>query len=411
MTADWKSSLKRRVNKHTGEPEITPSLTNAVLLLSHDEAFAGCYRRNLLSGDVELVRALPNGLALRPPDLGALTEYHPTYTVAAIQHVTKTTFPLETTRAAIEAAAEQDPFNPLHDYLSGLVWDGTPRVELWLSNYLGAPPTRYVNDVGRWWLISAIARAFRPGCKVDHTLLLRGAQGAKKSTAAAILGGEFTLQRLPSVRDYDRAAHALAGHWIVEIAELDSFRGAAASQIKEFLTLTQDYYRPPYARYHVTRQRTCVMIGTTNEDSPLRDATGGRRFWPVEVRELNRPALERDRDQLWAEAVHLFRAGERWWPEVQGERQEVEAAQEDAYDEDAWEPRVADWIAADVRRSDDGFTTGEVLGGAIGLEPGKWSRAEQTRIGSILHRLGYETRRLRCGNGRERRYFRIGKES
>lgn len=402
----WKSALKKRINKHSGEPEIVPSLTNCLLILSHDDAFKGCYRRNTLSGNVDLCRKLPT-TQLAPPALGALTEYHPTYTVAALAHVTKTTFSLETTRAAIEAAAEQDTYSPLFDYLSGLLWDGVPRVELWLTNYLGAKPCAYVEHVGRWWLVSAVARALKPGCKVDHTLLLRGAQGAKKSTAAAILGGAWTLQRMPSVRDYDRAAHALAGHWIVEIAELDSFRGAAASQIKEFLTLTQDYYRAPYAHYYVTRPRTCVMLATTNEDSPLRDATGGRRFWPVVVQQLKRRELEADRDQLWAEAVHLYRSQERWWPETAEERRLVGDEQEEHYDEDNWEQLVRAWIE---KRGEDGFTAGDVLGGAINLEPGKRGRTEQSRVGAILHRLGYVTRRPRVGGVRERRYYETGKD-
>jgi len=417
----WKKWLTYRVNRNTGQPELIPSLTNATLILSHDSAYAGCLARDEFANVTKLVQPLPTVEGLKAPKVGPISDSHVVYCLNALNIINKVSIGFENCARAIDAAAEQCAFNPLVDALSDLRWDGESRLDTWLHRYLGAKDSNYTSAVGRWWLVSAIARALRPGCQADHILVLEGKQGAAKSSAVRILGGEFTLSKLPSLRDYDRAAHALTGRWIVEIGELDAFRGAASSQIKDFLSLQVDHYHAPYGRYHVTRGRTCVFIGTTNEYQYLQDPTGARRFWPVKIGYIHRAELVRDRDQILAEAFEAFRSGTefadidrpprtRWWPGPDLETELIEE-QESRQEMDAWEPIVAKWLntpLVDGSRSiaRDGLSTADILLGALDFKMDRCDRESQSRVGKILRKMEWNPIQKREHGLRVRRYWR-----
>ena len=207
---------------------------------------------------------------------------------------------------SVNAVAREITVHPVRDYLGALAWDGMPRLETWPCRYLGAEDTAFNRTVGALWLISAVARIFRPGVKADHMLVLEGPQGAKKSTALKILAGEaWFTDELPDLGSKDAAMH-MHGVWIIEMAELDAIGKAEVSRIKAFLTRTTDRYRPPYGRYTIEVPRQCVFAGTVNPDTYLRDETGNRRFWPVRcgtididgARPRPRPALGRGRRPL-----------------------------------------------------------------------------------------------------------------
>jgi hypothetical protein len=207
---------------------------------------------------------------------------------------------------AVGAVARELRIHPVRDWLATLTWDGTPRIDTWTSAYLGAEPTAFHHTIGALWLISAVARIYRPGVKVDHMLILEGPQGARKSTAIKVLAGEeWFTDELPELGSKDAALH-MQGVWIVEIAELDAIGRAEVSRIKAFLTRTTDRFRPPYGRYTVEVPRQCVFAGTVNPDTYLRDETGNRRFWPLRcgdhrhrgARPRPGPALGRSRPPL-----------------------------------------------------------------------------------------------------------------
>jgi predicted P-loop ATPase len=309
-------------------------------------------------------------------------------------------------------------------YLGSLHWDGTPRIETWASRYLGAAPTDLTHAIGSLWLISAIARIYRPGVKADHMLILEGEQGARKSTALKILAGEdWFTDELPDLGSKDAAIH-MQGVWIVEIAELDAIGRAEVSRIKAFLTRTTDRFRPPYGRHTVETKRQCVFAGTVNPDTYLRDETGNRRFWPIRCGEIDIEALRRDRDQLWAEAVARFNDGAIWWLEEKALLQASREEQDKRYQSDAWDGLIDRWLTHETRRVNKGYagcddwqeeeferleplrdvSVGEVLAEAIGIEPARWTKPDQMRVGSWLTSRNWERYQRRTGEAREWRY-------
>lgn len=288
----------------------------------------------------------------------------------------------EIVQAAVRKVCRHQSFDPLRDYLEGLQWDGTPRLDAWLTTYCGAEASDYTSEVGKRWCISAVARGFKPGCKADHMLVLEGAQGRRKSTALAALAGEdWFSDALPQMGTKDASSY-LRGKWIIEVGELEAMR-KEVDAIKAFITRQVETFRPAYAREEVSEPRRCVFAGTTNKDDWQRDETGGRRFWPVKVGTIDVPALERDRNQLWAEAVVRYRDGARWWLEGEvAEHAQVEVAERRA--DDPWRADIARIIARYPE-----VTTKQVLG-ELGVLPSDMTPQLSKRVSQELVALGWE---------------------
>ena len=217
----------------------------------------------------------------------------------------------------VQTVAREHPLHPVRDYLNALNWDGTQRLDTWLTSYLGVADSPYVRAVGSRFLISAVARAFDPGCQVDHVLILEGPQGVLKSTALRDLAGAaWFTDRISKLGSKDSAME-VAGVWLIEISELDALIKATNSAIKSFITRRRDRFRPPYGKHLADHPRQCVFAGTINPNGGyLKDPTGARRFWPVACGAIYLDGLQRDRNQLWAEVVVRYRAGATWWLET-----------------------------------------------------------------------------------------------
>ena len=261
----------------------------------------------------------------------------------------------------------------MREYLDSWKWDGTPRLDHWLVKYLGCPDNDYTGAVGSRWLISAVARVMQPGCKADCVLILEGPQGSYKSTALKILGSKWFTDELPSIGTKDSAMQTF-GVWIIELAELESLTQAAVSKIKSFISRTTDRSRPPYGRRLIESPRQCVFAGSVNHSTYLRDETGGRRFWPVEVGQIQIDQLSADRDQLLAEAYVRYREGAPWWLDTPDLIQAAEQEQAARFIGDPWDSRIASWL-----EGRDDVSIAEVLRGAIGKADGQWT--QPTRIG------------------------------
>jgi hypothetical protein len=332
----------------------------------------------------------------RPPVGAVLADAHLTYIAhwAAVHR--KWRVGLDNVHAATTIAGQACVIHPPRAYLESLVWDGTPRLAYWLTRYVGAADTEWNAKIAVWSLVAAVARVCEPGCQADYMLILEGPQGAGKSAIVRLLGGPWYRPELPGLAN-ERPGQDLQGSWIIEIAELDAFRGVAVSRIKDFISRTVDVYRPSYGRLSVTRPRQCIFIGTTNEDTYLRDPTGGRRFWPVTVGTLDPKALARDRDQLWAEARGAYAEGVPWWP-TSDESAGLHALQDLRFEPDPWEDVVRDFIAPFPHVS-----TTEILEQAIRKGTDQWQKTDQQRTAEILKRLGWKMKRT--GPERTRRWF------
>ncbi|KAA2234759.1 virulence-associated E family protein [Salinarimonas soli] len=302
---------------------------------------------------------------------------------------------------AVDMRAHERAFHPVRDYLGALVWDGVPRIDGWLSAYLGTERTAYSAGIGAMFLGAMVARVMEPGCKADYMLVLEGPQGARKSTACAILGGPWFSDNLPDVTSGKDVLQHLPGKWLIEIAELSAMSRAEDAALKAFISRPVERYRPSYGRKEVHQPRQCVFIGTTNKAVYLRDETGGRRYWPVRVGSIDTAALARDRDQLFAEAVRLHRQGARWWPDGAFERQHIRPEQEARFEADAWEDVIASFVANRTT-----VTLTEVAREGLGFETSRIGTADQRRIAAALERLGWE--RLRKDSRGNRPWGRSG---
>jgi putative DNA primase/helicase len=367
--------------------ERTPG--NLALLLIHDPRWAGC-----LVWDELACRAVwrrePEAVPGLTQPSGSLIDEHYTWIQQAARRQYGVTWPVAAVQAAADLAAHSSPWHPVREYLAALAWDGQPRIDRWLAIYHGASEPTI--PVERWWLVSAVARVLRPGCQADHCLILQGPQGAGKSTALRILAGPWYSGHLGDLRDKD-GPQSLAGAWIVEIGELDALRGAASTRVKDFLSQCADRFRPSYGRCIVERPRQCVFAATTNEHEYLHDPSGARRFWPVSVGRLDREALERDRDQLWAEALGAYRAGERWWPVGLEEAEALHEEAEERYQSDPWEEPLSHWLCG---RPQDEITMGDALG-ELEVPREHWDRPATLRVAAILRRAGWRRLHTRSG--------------
>jgi len=291
----------------------------------------------------------------------------------------------ETVASAVTMYADDQSYHPVRQYLNGLQHDGIPRLDNWLTTYLGTESDPYTSAVGRMFVIAMVARIFRPGCKADHMLILEGPQGAMKSSACAVLGGSWFSDAMPDLNVGKDAQQHLRGKWLIEVSEMHAMGRADTALLKAFITRTTEKYRPSHGRLEVIEPRQCVFIGTTNRDTYLRDETGGRRFWPVKCGRIDIEKLTRDRDQLFAEAVQRYRNAERWWPTKDEERDLIAPQQSNRYEADVWEESIAAYLA---NKSE--VTVSEVARVALRIENARVGTAEQRRIGAALDRLGWE---------------------
>ena len=245
---------------------------------------------------------------------------------------------------AMLAAAQENSHDPVRFYLEVLKWDGVQRLNSVLINYAGADDTDFNRKVGKLWMMSAVARIFQPGCKADCAIILESRQGAGKSTFLETLAGkEWFHDGLPDLHSKDAAA-GLRGKWIIKLPELSAMRRSDVEAVKAFLSRTTERFRPAYGRTEVIEPRRCVFAGTTNRSDYLADDTGGRRFWPVAVREIDISGLTRDRDQLWAEAVHCFnQPNAKWWLDASDEVEAAKLIMQRAAD-DPWEAAVLKYV-------------------------------------------------------------------
>jgi predicted P-loop ATPase len=231
----------------------------------------------------------------------------------------KENFSLTVLNETIDMLCARATFHPVRTYLENLRWDGIDRCHTWLSRYCAVEDAEYARAVGVRWLVGAVQRVMQPGSQMDSMLIFYGKQGLGKSTAANILAGDWFLDNLKPLGGFGKESEeGLRGKWIVEVAELQGFNRVDMTKIKEFLTRKVDTYRMSYGRRSADFPRQCVFIGTTNESHFLRDDEN-RRFWAVECKgDFDLAGLRRDRNQIWAQALTLYKQGHPSYLETKG---------------------------------------------------------------------------------------------
>lgn len=284
---------------------------------------------------------------------------------------------------AVEALAKSCKFHPVRDYLDALEWDGVERLDDWITDYVGAPKTPYVMRVSRWFLMGMVARVMQPGIKFDCCLVLEGAQGRRKSSMLRVLAGEWFGDTDLDLHNKD-SMNSIRGKWLYEFAELDSLARAEAARQKSFLSRQVDEFRPPYGRRDIRSPRQLVFGGSTNEWSWNKDATGGRRFWPIVCgQDIDCEGLAAVRDQLFAEAYQLYKQGRRFWPTSEEQRKIFDPEQVQRHEHDSF----IDMLEKFVSDQYDLFSMADAAH-HLKIEPARLSRDLQTRIGRALQTLG-----------------------
>lgn len=297
----------------------------------------------------------------------------------------------EVLREAVYHVADERRFHPVRSYIESVAWDGVVRLPHVAQRILGInEPSALTVRMLRCWFLSAVARAFRPGCKVDCVLVLKGAQGLLKSSFFAALAGEWFSDSRMDISNKD-ALMQLASSWIYEWGEIENVTTSRdAAEVKAFCSSSADTYRPPFMRSTVQHPRSSVIVGSTNRDQFLNDPSGSRRFWIVEVYAKADLVLLREwRDQLWAEA--LVALENEAFHLTDAEELDRELAADTYVVEDALTGTVSSWLRSSAANSliatAGHVTTGDILALALKLEPSKWEPRIQVRIGYVMAKL------------------------
>ncbi|ATI12989.1 hypothetical protein FOH24_12345 [Acetobacter tropicalis] len=397
--ADTSNTVEAEAHKVSDDDLITNGkghpvtcLANAVFVLGRAEKTKNAFRYNELTGNIEY-RPYNTWRPLADADIPVLQLW--------IQRSAMPRIARADVEQAILVRGYAHKYHPIREWMDGLQWDGVPRVNTWLHTYLGAADNEYTRLVGRLFLIGMIARIQQPGCKMDNMLILEGPQGAGKSSALAILAGkDYFSDGLADISSKD-ASLAMRGRWLIEIAELAASSKAEAEHLKAFVSRNTERYRPPFGRLEVSEPRQCVLAGTTNVGTYLKDASGARRFWPVMVGHIDLEGLERDRNQLFAEALHLYQSGAIWWPTTAQQQALFMLEQDARFEADPWESYVEQYLQEESKTAaaegkECRVTVANVATcRGINLEVSRTTTRENRRIVAILQRLGWIQKRTK----------------
>lgn len=388
-----------------GNDYLPSRVYNIALILEHDPAFAGRFSWDAFAGK-PFIDGIPYEDRHRG-EIEGILEKKWVHGNVVLHH-------LDT---AILKVQQEHSFHPVKQYLEALAWDGLPRINSFFPAYFNTANDDYHKGAAKSLFVSSVKRIYEPGCKVQTMTILQGIQGFFKSTAWEVLFDPWYAEVSERLDNKD-FVQSLPGMWCMDFVELSAFTKADMEDVKRVLITRADHYRPSYGRTAVTRPRTCVFVGGTNSPHFNPDQTGGRRFIPVKViTKIDIERLREDRDQLWAEARILATDAGNWWdiPYAEEHQERIRIA-------DSWEEPISRWLegqhpggyyAEKKGYNMDGdrpanFTTTDVMEEALKLEIGRHGRAEQTRVGKILHRFGYKARQIRDDAARIRRYAKPG---
>ena len=377
------SMMQRGRPREDGSAQLIRNPYNLGVILTHDSRWKGRIRFNEFRSDEEIL----DGERWR-----GLTDVDAIKVQRWVSAEYRLDYQTSTVHEQLIGVAHERRAHPVRDYLRGLRWDGQKRMDSWLGDVFGVEPTLGAHRIGRAWLVSMVARVFNPGCKVDTVPILIGQQGLRKSTTLRAMMADpawFSDSDIPLHHSQDKY-QVINGVWLYEIAEFDRFSGKAdAAEIKAYVSSQRDSYRRSHGRRVASVDRQVVFAGSTNAAEFLVDPTGSRRYWPIVCAKADPDMMASIRDQLFAEAVAAYEAGESWW--LSSEVAAEVAAAADAFRVgDPWDEPLSQWLAektASARIS--GLIMADILTDAVGTPIGNATKSEQMRAAAILVRLGW----------------------
>jgi putative DNA primase/helicase len=277
-------------------------------------------------------------------------------------------------------------------WLNGLAWDGTARLDQFFIEVCGATDDAYTQACAKVMFLSAVARAYKPGCQADVMVVMIGNQGIGKSKNLMSLVPEdaWFTDDLGGDLDQRRASEGLQGKWLVEFGEFARINRSTVEMVKAYISRRTDRYRPAYGRFAKDYPRQCVFIGTTNNPHPLQDLEN-RRFMPLRCPQAFIELKPDGRDQLWAEAVARFKGGEKWWIDEKSIIDKAKDHQEAARHGDVWEEVLSDKL---VNQQETSMTE---VANLLGIKMDRLDKATQTRIGLVMQALKWHRKRVRNG--------------
>ena len=396
------------------------NVANAILVMAHEPHLGGLIAWDEFSASVVVTRAPPviydGGRAVPGPYPRRITDNDVTLVQAHIQKTMGINLSQPTTRQACVAAAQDNPFHPVRQWLATLEHDGAYRLDTWLTKAFGAEDTPYHRAVARKMLVAAVRRVRYPGCKFDSVPVLEGIQGAGKSRACrALASPEWFTDNLPSDLSDKDAQQGLAGKWIIELGEIQALARSSHGAAKAFFSRQVDYFRPPFGAAFVEQPRQCIFVGTTNEEDYLTDTTGNRRYWPVRCgAAVNVDWIIANREQLWAEAADHEADGEVLWIDRDDVAASAVEHQSSRVADDAWDSKVAEILREkqpELRVASRGawITTAEIMY-ALGLPVHLQNRSNEMRVAAILRLMEWKRHQWRENKVRRRGWFAPGSD-
>lgn len=336
LPEDYSDEWKKGLEFSNGR--LVSSIANVTLILENDPEIAGHLTHDLFSGFDAVRGGLPwnkKAEEWSDRDDGNLRAWlEKKYAISGKEKIND----------AVTTVLTRHSFHPIRDYLGSLIWDREPRLDRLIIDYLGAEDTELNRAMTRKHFVAAVARVFNPGVKYDQCLVMEGPEGAGKSTLLNIMGGRWFNDSITTTEGKE-GMDQLRRSWVIELGELSSIKRNDVESVKAYLSKRVDIYRAAYDRRTLAHPRQCVFCGTTNETNFLKGDTGNRRFWIISVRpELRKhqnwhAALTRDRDQLWAEAVHYFNEGEQLY--LTGDMEKEAREMQKNFNDDNDDPMVS----------------------------------------------------------------------
>ena len=389
--------------------------TNLLTILTEDNRWKNKIRRNHL-GSIDMIGTK------------SVQDEHITMIRETVSRVYGLLYTKDDVWDFIKLIAQKNEFHPVADYFKKLTWDGTSRIADFAKSIGQVDP--FAEVLLRKFLVSCVVRPLEwanhsktVNWKIDTVLILKGSQGKRKSSffKALCSDEDWFSDNLPSitVERKDASLHML-GKWIVEQAEFEGHVArSSVEMMKAFITREREIFRKPYGRAEINMRRPSVLVGTTNSSNFLNDPTGDRRFWVLEIPESHKidvAWVRLNREQLWAEAITLYKQGVEWWltdPETkESNLQNSKFRRPDALWEAVIEFLQTNPTMAGIRSHADyedgsGFTLNQLVSTGLDKKLADIKSYEAQAIVSHLTKLGFVKTRVRVNKQRTYIYRKL----